>query len=569
MNDQYPVLYSSYQWWVPTQFNIAHACLQRWSGNVMEGRRLAIQHEDAHGVRSDWTYGRLADVSNRLANGLRKMGVRKGERVAVIMPQRPEAIAACLAILGNGAIVVPLSPQLGIDGLAQRLRDAEARVIIADADVAPELPAVMNQSPAVQQLIGLEFQNEQTLSWRTLLARESAEFQPTATLADDPAILLYTAGTTGMPKGVLHAHRVLIGILPAFVSAQNWFPQPGDLFWSPVEWTTAPGLLHGILAVLYFGRPLVTTQVPMHGGEALSLLKRHAITNTLLLPGDIALMQEAAERDATSGGHAAANSGLRAIMVAGESLPARLYEWAVQALGATPNEVYGLSEAPGIVGHSHDKWPPRPASMGRPIPGHRVSLIDTQGNTCRVGSVGQLALHVRDAHGHPDPCLFLSYWRNEALTQARYIGDWFLTGDMASMDEDGYYWFVGRSDDVFRAGGHRISPLEIEDCLRQHPAVRYAAVVPKPEGTHGYAIKAFVVPRSSEPLDSPEHASRLGEELRTHVHDRLASWQVPGNIEFVDRLPLTSEGQIRRHVLRAREQQRSMLANARAGSGPR
>ncbi len=558
MNDQYPVLYSSYQWWVPTQFNIAHACLERWSGNVVEGRRAAIIHEDAMGQRSDWTYGRLADVSHRLANGLRKMGVQKGERVAVVMPQRPEAIAASLAVLANGAILVPLSPQLGIDGLSQRLRDSETRVVIADATAAPELPGVMNQCPSIQQLIGLDFQNDLTLSWRSLLARETADFQPVATLADDPAILLYTAGTTGMPKGVLHAHRVLIGILPAFVSAQNWFPQPADLFWSPVEWTTAPGLLHGLLAVLYFGRPLVTTQVPMQGEQALALLERHPVTNTLLLPGDLALMQQAA-------GDAAPRASLRAAMVVGESLPARLHDWAQQALGCIPNEVYGLSEAPGIIGHSQEKWPLRAGSMGRPIPGHRISLVDSQGRPCRLGSVGQLALHVRDAHGHPDPALFLSYWRNDALTKARYLDDWFLTGDMASMDEDGYYWFVGRCDDVFRVGGHRISPLEIEDCLKQHPAVRQAAVVPKPEGAHGNVIKAFVVADGADTAEN-QYSAQLVDELRAHVRDRLATWQVPSEIEFVDRLPLTFDGQIRRHVLRAREQQRSMLAAARAGA---
>lgn len=561
MNDQYPLLYSSYQWWVPTQFNIAHACLQRWSGNVVEGRRIAIQHEDALGQHSDWTYGRLADVSNRLANGLRKMGIQKGERVAVIMPQRPEAVAASLAVLGNGAILVPLSPQLGIDGLAQRLRDCGARLIISDATAAPELPTVMSQCPSVRQLIGLDFQNEQTLSWRTLLARETSDFQPAATLADDPAILIYTAGTTGMPKGVLHAHRVLIGILPAFVSAQNWYPLPGDLFWSPVEWTTAPGLMHGLLSVLYFGRALVSTQFPLHGKEALSLLERYPITNTLLLPSDLALMQEAGNR-----GAGFSRGPLRGIMVVGECLPARLHDWTERTLGTTANEVYGLSEAPGIVGNSHEKWPARPGSMGRPVPGHRVSLVDSAGHPCRLGSVGQLALHRRDSHGHADPCLFLSYWNNDALTRGRYLDDWFLTGDMASMDEDGYYWFVGRSDDVFRAGGHRISPLEIEDCLKQHPAVRNAAVVPKPAGAHGYAIKAFVVPDGADALTPGDYAARMNEALRRHVRERLASWQVPQDIEFVDRLPTTSEGQIRRHVLRAREQQRSMLAAATAGT---
>src|SRR5690606_24828445 len=202
MSDQHPVLYSSYRWLVPDQFNIAQVCLQRWSTNVAEGRRPAILYEDAFGGRSDWSYWRLAELSNRLANGLLKMGVRKGERVAVIMSTRPEAVAAILAVLGVGAVLVPLSPQLGTDALALRLRHSEARSIIADSGAAPELTTIMEQCPSVQQLVALDFQNDHTLAWRTLLARESTVFTPTPTRADEPAILLYTAGTTGMPKGV-------------------------------------------------------------------------------------------------------------------------------------------------------------------------------------------------------------------------------------------------------------------------------------------------------------------------------------------------------------------------------
>lgn len=563
MNDQHPVLYSSYQWLVPTQFNIAQACLQRWSGNPMEGRRVAIHHEDASGAQSSWSYGQLAETSNRLANGLLRMGVQKGERIAVIMSRRPEAVAACMAVLGTGAVLVPLPPQLGRDGLALRLRDAEARIIIADAAAAPELTGITGQCPSVQQLIGLDFQNDDTLSWRTLQARQTSNFQLVQTLADDPAILLYTAGTTGMPKGVLHAHRVLIGILPAFVASQNWYPRGNDLFWSPVDWNTAPGLLHGLLAILYFGRPLVATALPLQGAEALALLQRFRITNTLLLPNDLGLMHEAAAADAHPGDFV-----LRAISIAGESVPRPLYDWACDHLGVPPNEIYGLTEAPGIVGHSLEKWPARPGSLGRPIPGHKVGLLDSQGRPCRTGSAGQLAVRVHDAHGHPDPCLFLSYWHNDALTQARYLDDWFLTGDMASMDEDGYYWFAGRSDDVFRAGGYRVSPIEIEDCLKQHPAVRNAAVVPKPEGARGNAIKAFVVLDPAADPAAAVPAGDLSQALRAHVRAQLASWQAPGEIEFVDRLPLSPNGQIRRHVLRAREQQRSMLAAAQARPGP-
>lgn len=521
----------------------------------MEGRRLAMHHIDAHGVGTDWSYGQLADLSNRLANGLRKMGVGKGDRVAVIMPQRPEAIAASLAIWSTGAVLVPLSPHLGQDGLTLRLRDAETRIIIADATAAPELTHVMRQCTCVQQLIGLEFQNDDTLAWRTLLARETTHFEPATTLADDPAILLYTAGTTGMPKGVLHAHRVLIGILPAFVASQNWYPRPNDLFWSPIDWSTAPGLLHGLLAVMYFGRPLITTRQPAQGADALDLLRRQGITNTLLLPSDVSLMREAAAQESSTEG-----LSLRAMAVLGETLPTHLYDWATEHLGTEPNALYGLTEAPGLIGDSGNKWPLRRGSLGRPMPGHRIGLLDGQGQPQRPGSVGQLAVHARDAHGHPDPCLFLSYWRNDSLTQSRYLDGWFLTGDMASIDEGGYCWFVGRSDDVFRAGEYRISPLEIEDCLKLHPAVANAAVVPKPQGARGNAIKAFVVLNDDSRSAKP---SELVPALQAHVRQRMAAWQIPQELEIVERLPLTSDGQVRRHVLRAREQQRSMLALAR------
>ncbi len=555
MIDQHPVLYSSYRWLVPDQFNIAQVCLQRWSANAAEGRRIAIHYEDAYGGRSEWSYLRLADISNRLANGLRKMGVQKGDRIAVIMSTRPEAVAAILAVLGVGAVLVPLSPQLGTDALGVRLRDAEARSIIADSGAAPELATILEQCPSVQQLVALDFQNDHTLSWRTLQARESTELQLTATKAADPAILLYTAGTTGLPKGVLHAQRVLIGILPAFVASQNWYPHTGDLFWSPVDWTTAPGLLHGLLAVLYFGRSVVMTEIPARGADALALLKRHSITNTFLLPTDLALVHEAALAGAPTDG-----INLRGICTAGESLSAATREWATQVLGTTPNELYGLTEAPGIVGDSHEKWPQRPGSLGRAMPGHKIGLLDSQGRPCRNGSSGQLALHRTDQHGFPDPCLFLSYWRNEALTQDRFNGEWFLTGDMVSMDEDGYCWFFGRADDVFRAGGYRVSPMEIENCLKQHPAVLNAAVVPKPQGARGHSIKAFVVTAEGSTLD----ADKLEEALQNHICTRLADWQMPQEIEVVERLPLTADGQVRRHVLRAREQQRSMLATARA-----
>ncbi|HUH58720.1 MAG TPA: AMP-binding protein [Candidimonas sp.] len=549
MNDQYSELYPTYQWFVPSQFNIAQACVHRWAETPLEGRKIAIFHENETGDRQVWTFSRLSETTNQLANGLIKMGVKPGDRVALVMGQRPEAVVAYMAIFSVGAIALPLSALFGADGLAIRLRDAEARVAIVDAGTAPDLLEAQAQCPSLTQVIALEYQHETVIPWRSLLARQPITFKTLSTKSDSPALLLYTSGTTGSPKGALLAHSALIGNLPGFVASQNWFPQKGDVFWSPADWTWTGGLMDALLPTLYFGHPIVGTLGRFSVTRALEIMQRYRVTNTFLFPTAIKLMMQ---EEPTPRAHYGLQ--LRAIMSAGESVGKVVFEWCQTALGITPNEMFGQTEMNYLVGNSCLKWPAKPGSIGRPYPGHQVAILDDDGEPCAPGQIGDIALNRYDTHGHPDPILFLGYWRDETATQAKFKGNWCLTGDLASVDDDGYYWYAGRSDDVFKSSGYRIGPGEIEDCLLRHDAVANAAVVPKPDNTRGTLIKAYVVLRNGLAAHDPQ---ALQAELQEHVRTRLAPYQTPREIEFVDSLPLTTTGKIRRHVLRAREQQRA------------
>jgi len=549
MNDQYQGLYHSYHWLVPTQFNIADACCHRWAASSPDARRIAIYSEDETGNREVWTYGRLGETANQLANGLVRMGVGRGDRVAVVLGQRPETAVAHMAVYSVGAVVLPLSTQFGPDALEQRLRDAEARVAIVDASSSSNVLAALERCPALRQIIGIGFTDERVLPWRSLLARQPADFRPVPTRAEDPALLLYTSGTTGTPKGALLPHAALIGNLPGFVASQDWFPRPGDVFWSPADWAWTGGLMDALLPTLYFGHPIVGSRGRFSPEHAFELMERYQVTNAFLFPTALKMMMKAVPEPRQR-----YRLALRSIMAAGENVGETVFRWCQQALEITPNEMFGQTEMNYLVGNSQARWPARPGSMGRPYPGHRVAVIDEAGRPLPPGKTGEIALNRYDVHGYADPVLFLGYWRNEDATREKFSGDWCRTGDLARADEDGYLWYAGRVDDVFKSSGYRIGPGEIENCLLEHPAVANAAIVPKPDAERGALVKAYVVP-------TPEWAGHdraaLTESLQAHVRARLAPYQCPREIEYVDSLPMTVTGKIQRRVLRQLEQGRA------------
>ena len=549
MVDQYASLYESFEWLVPTHFNIGHACCHRWANNPADARRIALFYEDEHGQREIWTYERLAATANQLANGLTRMGVKRGDRVALILGQRPETVVAHIAIYSVGAVVLPLSNLFGPDALEQRLRDAQVRVAIFDDLSATNVLASLSRCPTLTQLVGISVDDERVLAWPKLLVRQPTVFKPVTTRADEPAILLYTSGTTGSPKGALLPHSVLIGNLPGFVASQNWFPQAGDIFWSPADWAWTGGMMDALLPTLYFGHPIVGTRGRFSPERAFDILERYQVTNTFLFPTALKQMMKAIAQPQST-----YKLSLRSIMSAGESVGDTVFAWCEQALGITPNEMFGQTEMNYLIGNSHQKWPARPGSMGKPYPGHQITVLREDGQAAATDEVGEVALNRFDLHGHPDPILFLGYWRNEAATTEKFTGDWCRTGDLARVDADGYYWYAGRADDVFKSSGYRIGPGEIENSLLDHPAVANVAVVPKPDPERGAVVKAFVV---LTPDFSSRRRAELTASLQEHVRARLAPYEYPKEIEYVDALPMTTTGKIQRRVLRQLEIGRS------------
>ncbi len=565
--DPYQLLHGSFRWQVPALFNIAEVCCARWARRPPTARRVAVAWEHEDGRRGTLSYGQLQAQADRLAHALAALGVRRGDRVAVVMPQRPETAVAHIALYRLGAVAMPLSMLFGPEALAYRLQDSGAVLAIADESAIASLLAVRAACPALRTLLAVGGAVGQgDLDWpAALAAAPAAPFAPCVTAADDPAVLIYTSGTTGPPKGALLPHRALIGNLSGFVCSQNWFGTAADeVFWSPADWAWTGGLMDALLPTLYFGGRIVAWQGRFSPTQAFALMQRHRVTHSFLFPTALKAMMKAVPAPRQH-----YRLQLRAVMSAGEAVGDAVFHWCREALGVSVNEMFGQTEINYIVGNCgsyldaagqrRPGWPARPGSMGRPYPGHRVAVIDDAGSEVPRGAPGDVALHRRDIHGDPDPVFFLGYWRNDAATRAKFTGDpgdsWCRTGDTAVMDADGYLWYQGRIDDVFKAAGYRIGPSEIENCLVKHPAVANAAVVPKPDRERGALVKAYVVL-------APGHAgdAALVQALQDHVRGRLAPYEYPKEIEFVDALPMTTTGKVQRRLLRLQEEARARSA---------
>ncbi|MCP5235329.1 MAG: AMP-binding protein [Zoogloeaceae bacterium] len=534
-------MYRAHRWHVPDPFNIADVCCQRWAG---DGDRIALIAVAGDGTAVRHGYAELQQAVERLAAALSARGVGRGERVAVVLPQRFETIVSLLALMRIGAVAMPLSILFGPDALAYRLQDSDAVAAICDRRAVASLLEVRDQCPALATLWTVDCDGE---DWQALLADGSDPLPTCRTSPRDPAVLIYTSGTTGPPKGALIPHQAMIGNLPGFVASQDDFPQAGDVFWSPADWAWTGGLWDALMPTLYFGMPIVGFDGRFSPDAAFRLMEAHGVTNSFLFPTALKAMMKAYPRPREH-----FDLRLRAIMSAGEAVGDAVFGWCRDALGVTVNEMFGQTEINYIVGNSHGHWPARPGSMGRGYPGHRVAVIDDAGEPVAAGSEGEVAVHRRDIHGDPDPVFFLGYWKNDAATDRKYTGDWCRTGDLAVADDDGYLWYRGRADDVFKAAGYRIGPSEVENCLVKHPAVANAAVVPKPDPERGALVKAYVVLAAGfEPSES------LIGEIQAHVRGLLAPYEYPKEIEFLDALPMTTTGKVQRRVLRLQEEARA------------
>ena len=528
----YDELYRQFRWQIPPDYNIGVDVCDRWA--ALDSRRVAIVHVHPDGRYDDITFGWLRETSNRLANVLRAQGVKRGDRVAILLPQMPEVAAAHVAIYKLAAVALPTALLFGPDAISYRLQNSGTVALITNAQGMTKLAEVRKDIPGLKCVISIDGASDDALDFNGSIAKASSDFTPEPTTPDTPAMMIYTSGTTGQPKGALHGHRVVPGHLPGVEMPHDFFPQAGDRFWTPADWAWAGGLLDALLPSLHHGVAVVARKFDKFDPEdAYALMAKHDVRNVFIPPTALRMLRTAKN---PRGRH---NVALRTLGSGGESLGAETYEWGKEAFGLVINEFYGQTECNLVLASCAMIGVSRPGAIGKPVPGHEVTVVDEEGQPMKPGELGQIAVK------RPDPVMFIEYWGRLEATRDKFIGDWMTTGDQGMVDEDGYIHFVGRDDDVITSSGYRIGPGEIEDCLIGHPAVALAAVIGKPDSVRTEIVKAFVVLKAGHTASDV-----LAAQLQDFVKTRLAAHEYPREIAFIEQMPMTTTGKIIRRLLR-------------------
>ncbi len=529
---EYAALYRSFRWQIPARYNIGVDVCDRWA--EVDAARTAIFNVRADGKVEEVNYRELREASNRLANALAARGIGRGDRIAILLPQGPAVAVSHIAIYKLGAIALPLAMLFGVEAISYRLRDSGARALITCAQGLSKLAVVREVAPDLEFVCSIDGAADCAEDFNGMLARAASDFTPVSTTADDPALMVYTSGTTGPPKGALHAHRVLLGHLPGIEMPHEFLPQPGDRFWTPADWAWAGGLLDALLPALHYGVPVVAQKFEKFDPEqAFALMADMGVRNAFIPPTALRMLRSAPRPKASI--------KLRSVGSGGEALGAETYEWGKATLGIAINEFYGQTECNLVLASCAAIDVSRPGAIGKPVPGHNVAVIRPDGSQCAPGELGQIAIR------RPDPVMFLQYWGKPDATCEKFIGEWMTTGDQGITDADGYFQFVGRDDDVITSSGYRIGPTEIEDCLIRHPAVALAAVVGKPDALRTEIVKAFIVLKSGHaPSDL------LAADIQGFVKTRLSAHEYPREVAFIDEMPMTTTGKVIRRLLRQR-----------------
>ena len=527
----YDDLYRGFRWDIPARFNIATACCDRHA----DGReRLALIYVDEDGRASHTSFDSISDYSRRFANVLKADGLARGDRVAVFLSQSLELPIAHMAAFRSGLVSIPLFALFGEDALEFRLSNSGARAVITDETGWEKLAKIRDRLPELTNIYVIDGAPVGTKPFWPTLNAASADFVTVDTAADDPALIIYTSGTTGNPKGALHAHRVVLGHLPNIEMCHDFLPKPGDLMWTPADWAWIGGLINALLGGWYHGVPIVGHRARKFEPQAaMQMMADYGIRNVFLPPTALKLMRQA---DVKPSG-----VKLRSIFTGGESLGGELLDWVRATFGVDAHEVFGQTECNLVVGSNSKLFPIRPGSMGKATPGFDVRIVNEHGEELPRGTRGIIGVR------QPNPCTMLEYWRNPEASAKKYVGDFLLTGDLGIQDDDGYFWYVSREDDVITTAGYRVGPSEIEHTLMKHPAVAMSAVVGIPDPIRTEAVKAWIVLR---PGFAP--SEKLAREIQDFVKVQLAAHEYPRHVEFADSLPMTATGKVLRRELRAR-----------------
>jgi len=527
----YEKLYRDFRWEIPDRLNLATVCCDRHADG---SKRLALIYVDEDGSSRRTSFDEVAGMSRRFANVLTADGLARGDRVAVFLSQSLELPIAHLAAFRSGMVSIPLFALFGEDALEFRLSNSAAKAIVTDESGWQKLARILDRLPELQNVYVIgDRQPAGTKSFWSEIKAASAEFATVDTSSDDPALIIYTSGTTGNPKGALHAHRVVLAHLPNIEMCHDFLPKPGDLLWTPADWAWIGGLINALFAGWYHGVPIVGHRArKFEPLAAMQMMADYGIRNVFLPPTALKLMRlSGVKHDGVK---------LRSIFTGGESLGGELLDWVRTTFGIDAHEVFGQTECNLVIGSNSRLFPIRPGSMGKATPGFDVRIVNDKGEELPRGSRGIIGVR------QPCPCTMIEYWKNPEATMKKYAGEFLLTGDLGVQDEDGYFWYVSREDDVITTAGYRVGPSEIEHTLLKHPAVAMSAVVGIPDPVRTEAIKAWIVLR---PGFAPGEA--LAREIQDFVKVQLAAHEYPRFVQFVDSLPMTATGKVLRRELRA------------------
>lgn len=518
---------SEFEWFVPDQFNIASACFE-------DADLDAVALFERGGSRDvELNFGELRDKSRHLANWLLDRGLSKGDRIAVFLPQCWELVVAHAAAYYAGLVVVPLTTKFASDAVEYRLADSGASVIIGRNDDLTRVSIAIDGLSSLKYVIatdGVSLTDSMELD-RILAENVNDKRRLGDTAAEDPAIIIYTSGTTSKPKGTLHAHRVLIGHMPGVRVTHEGFPHVDDLMWTPAEWAWIGGIFDVLFPSLACGIPVVASDAQVSPSLCRYMLEQVGVRNTFIPPTMLKQMRSTNVKPR--------ENKLRTLTCGGESLGDELHAWVQQQLNISANEFYGQTEMNMTLGQRRNEWIPPKGSMGRAIPGFEIAILKPNGTIASANENGEISVRT------PNPGQFLRYWNKPEQTENKYSDRWLRTGDIGRMDGNGNVFFEGRSDDVILSSGYRIGPGEIEECLLSHPAVALVAVIGSPDDIRGEIVVAHVVVN-----EGVSRSDKLKQELMDHVKYSLAFYQYPRRIEFHDELPMTTTGKIQRRLLK-------------------
>lgn len=535
----YETLRNEFEWEVPDLFNIAWFTCDRWAD---KNHQIAVYEDLRDGQRKTYTYSELKTLTNRLATYLQDQGVERGNRVGVNTPQRVETLIAHIACWKLGAVSIPLSTLFGPDALLYRLDDAGAVATIVDESNIDQFRDIRGELESLHTVltVGETSQNEDESDLWDAIEKTEEDIELLETEPDDDALIMYTSGTTGDPKGVRHGHRMLLGHLPLYVTAfANNNIREDDVLWTPAEWSWIASLFANVFPSLYYGNSVVA----YHGGQfepedGFELIERYGVTQFFAPPTALRMMSQVDTSKYSV-------ESIRCIGSGGESVGQSIIDWARETFGGAPvHEGYGQTEANALIGDCTALMEFREGTMGKPAVGHDVAILDVDSAKPlnEIDTTGEIGVRYED-----NPVCFKEYLNEPEKTAAKLKNGWLLTEDLGQIDEDGYITFEGRKDDVIISAGYRIGPTEIEESLASHESVVDAGVIGVPDEERGEVPKAFVVLTANATANVP-----LKEELQQHVRDKLAKYEYPRKIEFLDELPKTPTGKIQRNQLRNR-----------------